>query len=81
MSGNAWLFYNLPGDGSNAGITDLTGKSWQGKIPSGFHFVYKKDQSGKDGIMIATTAITSDSGPVVVELLKRGILKPSDIGL
>lgn len=51
------------------------------KLPGGFHFVYKKDKSGKDGIKIATTSITSDSGPIVVELLRRGVLSPKDLGL
>lgn len=77
LIGNAWLYVNLPGDGERT-LKDKKGQSWEMRVPGGFHFVYLK----KDGdLKIATTAITSDSGPIVVEALKRGILKPQDIGL
>ncbi|KAK5105577.1 hypothetical protein LTS08_001854 [Lithohypha guttulata] len=79
MLGNAWLFANLPGDGSAAKVyKDLTGKEWEIRIPAGFFFKYRKE-GGE--IKVASIAITSDSGPVVVELLKRGVMKPSDLGL
>lgn len=80
MTGNAWLYYNLPGEGSSS-IKDNQGREWQGKVPGGFYFEYKKDQSGQDGIKISTTSITSDSGPVLLQLLGRGVIKPSDLGL
>lgn len=81
MTGNAQIYYNLPGDASGEGVTDSKGRKWQAKVPGGFYFEYKKDQGGKDGIKMASTSITSDSGPIVVELLKRGVLSPKDIGL
>lgn len=77
MTGNAWLFANLPGGGAKS-FADLTGRQWEVRVPAGFHFIYRKEGGG---IKMATTAITSDSGPIVVELLKRGMLKPADLGL
>lgn len=81
MLGNAWLFANLP-NGNGSGIKDGKGREWEIKVPAGFHFVYMKDSSAKHGgINLATTSVTSDTGPVVVELLKRGVMKPSDLGI
>lgn len=74
------MYYNLPGEGSSS-VKDTKGVNWQGKVPGGFYFEYKKDDSGLDGLKITSTSITSDSGPVLLELLKRGVVKPSDIGL
>lgn len=81
LNGSAQIYYNLPGDATGAGVKDAQGRQWQGKIPGGFYFEYKKDQGGKDGLKITSTAITSDTGPIVVQLLQRGVLKPSDLGL
>jgi len=79
MSGNAWLYCSLPGEESDS-VTDGKGQKFQMRVPAGFHFVYKK--TGENGaIQIATTSITSDSGPIVVALLQRGIMKPADLGL
>jgi len=78
MIGDAWLYFDLPGEAKGEGVTDVEGRKWQMRVPGGFHFVYKKEGGG---IRLATTAITSDSGPVVVELLRRGVMKTSDLGL
>lgn len=82
MTGNAWAYVNLPGQ-SSAGnkIKDLEGQEWDMRVPGGFHFVYAKDDSKAGGIGLKSTKITSDSGPVVVELLKRGVIGPKDLGL
>lgn len=82
MTGNAWAYVNLPGQ-SSAGekITDLEGKRWDMRVPGGFHFVYVKDEKKAGGIGLKSTGITSDSGPVVVELLKRGVITAKDLGL
>jgi len=82
LLGNAWLFANLPGQGEGSKVKDVKGREWDIKVPAGFHFVYMKDSEAKhDGIKLATTSVTSDSGPIVVELLKRGVMKPADLGL
>jgi len=83
MLGNAWLYCNLPGSSDSqgtGGVTDGKGQKWQMRVPAGFHFVYKK-QHGEQDFRLATTSITCDSGPVVVALLQRGVMKPADLGL
>jgi len=47
-------------------------------VPGGYHFRYRKEG---DSIKVASIAVTSDSGPIIVELLKRGVIKPSDLGI
>jgi len=76
MIGDAWLYCNLPGDAKGTEVKDQKGRNWQMRVPGGFHFIYKKQDGG---IRLATTAITSDSGPVVVALLQRGIMTPADL--
>lgn len=82
LTGNAWVFCNLPGNFTGPGVQDANGDKWQMKVPGGFFFKLKKDSSAKHGgIKIMSTSITADSSPVVFELLKRGVMKPSDLGL
>jgi len=77
--GDAWVYANLPGDDSAAkNFTDSKGQKWEIKVPGGFNFHYKKDGNS---FKLASAATTGDSGPVVVELLKRGVMKPADLGL
>lgn len=83
MTGNALLYVNLIGGGGGGGeeggkVKDGKGREWEMKVPGGFRFVYRKVG---DGYKLGSTAITSDSGVVVVELLRRGVVKPGDIGL
>lgn len=83
MIGQANLYANLvgPPDGQPK-VKDSSGEEWDVKVPAAFHFWYEKsDDAEHDGIVLKRTHIMSDSGPVVVRLLHRGVLKPSDIGL
>lgn len=59
--------------GSDAG----TGK-WDVVTPSAFLFTYVKGK-GDNQILLQSTQIFSDSGPTVVALMKRGVLKPEDL--
>lgn len=82
LTGNAWVYANLPGDHSGPMVTDADGKQWQMRVPGGFHFkMVKKSDAQHDGMVLARSAITADSGPIVMQLLKRGLMKPSDLGL
>lgn len=77
--GLANVFVNLPG-GSAQGeqkVKDVKGREWDLSAPGAFRFQYVKDDKAKHGgILLKRTDIFSDSGPAVVTLLKRGVLKP-----
>lgn len=79
--GVADLFYSLPGQGASAGAADNTGKKFDGVIPGAFIFNFVKSDKGPDGLQLNKITLFSDSGPIVVQLLQRGVLKPADIGL
>lgn len=80
MVGTAWMFADLPVSGGAKQQTDATGKSWDLKLPGMFHFEYVKDSGAKHGgIAIKSTKVYSDSGPAVVEMLKRGMVKPEQL--
>ena len=82
MFGQAHMFANLPGNPS-AGeqkVKDLQGREWDVKIPGAFNFVYAKNPgAAHGGIEMTKAEIMSDSGPAVVNLLKRGVLKPEQL--
>lgn len=81
MLGIANLYAILPGssDGGEK-VTDSKNKKWDVVVPSAFHFDYvKSDKAKHHGILLKKTRIFGDSGPVVVGLLKRGIIKPEQL--
>jgi hypothetical protein len=80
MLGQAYLYGNLkaPG-GSGKAHTDSEGHKWDVGVPSSFHFAYVKDSSGPEGIKLKRTQVFSDSAPVLVEMLKKGMLKPEQL--
>ena len=85
MRGQATLFGELPGEPS-AGeekVTDNKGKKWDVAVPAGFRFKYKEEPKASNGygMLLARSEIMADSGPIVVKMLKRGVMKPSDLGL
>ena len=60
--------------------TDQSGKQWDLAIPSAFKFRYVKDDAAEhDGILMESTSIFSDPTSAVVEMLKRGMLKPEQL--
>jgi len=79
--GFANLFMNLPGESQGQKVKDeAQGKSWDLMVPTAFRFTYVKDSRSKhDGILLKKTVIYADSGPVVMGLLKRGVLKPEQL--
>jgi hypothetical protein len=79
MVGKATMFAELPVPGDKQ-KTDLTGKKWDVGVPSMFHFEYVKESSAKHGgILIKRTEIFGDSAPAVVEMMKRGMIKPDQL--
>lgn len=81
MVGQAVMFANLKAPGGSGQVqTDLSGKKWDVGVPSAFHFEYVKDPSGPaPGIKLKRSEVYGDSAPVVVEMLKRGMLKPEQL--
>lgn len=58
----------------------MTGRKWDVEAPSAFHFTVFKDSGAKHGgIKLKRSKVFSDTAPVVVEMLKRGILKPEQL--
>jgi hypothetical protein len=78
MIGCATVYMNLPGKEEAKNVKDGKGESWELSLPGAFKFYYKKDgQSFK----LHKTEIFSDSGPVVMGLLKKGAMTPQQLGL
>jgi hypothetical protein len=75
MLGIATLYWNLAAKGDKK-VKDKSGKEWDGKGPAAFRFGYVK---GTEGIRLERTEIMADSAGAVVEMLKRGMMKPEDL--
>jgi hypothetical protein len=84
MIGNAYIYGNLPGSPSagETKVKDGNGKEWDHAMSGGFRFQFVKGTSGPhDGILLKMVQIAADSGPVLMKMLKRGLVKPADLGL
>jgi hypothetical protein len=80
MMGQATLFANLPVPGGEKTKKDLTGKAWDIAAPGMFHFTYVKDKGAKhDGIKMNSEKVFSDSGAAMIEMIKRGMVKPEQL--
>ncbi|QDS74411.1 hypothetical protein FKW77_005829 [Venturia effusa] len=76
MMGQATLFADLPVPGETKSKVDVEGRKWDFAIPAMFQFEYVKDASGPGGLKMKSNTNFSDPTPAVVEMLKRGMLKP-----
>lgn len=83
MLGFATLYWCLAGAAAagagdaGAGVTDQQGNRWDGMNPAAFGFRYRKVEGG---IRLARTEVVADSGVVVGDMLKKGLLKVEDLG-
>lgn len=80
----AWIFGNLPGEPGPGEIkaNDDGGKEWQCKLFGGFRFQFVKDSGGpRDGILLQMVQIATDTAPIMMRMLGRGLMKPKDLGL
>ena len=75
MIGLANLWWKLAVGGDST-IKGHGGKEWDGVTPSAFKFAYRKE--GKE-IKLASTEIYSDPSAALVQMLKRGMLKPEQL--
>lgn len=82
MIGQANVFGNLHVEGKEPKVKDSMGKEWDVMTPAAFHFEYVRDGKAKhDGVKLQSTKTFCDSGPALMLMLKRGQLKPADLGL
>ncbi|KIY00399.1 uncharacterized protein Z520_04084 [Fonsecaea multimorphosa CBS 102226] len=80
MIGKATLWANLPGEPAQGESkkTDGEGKKWDLAIPGTYLFNYAK---AGDGFVLKRIELTGDTGPLMVGLLRRGVLSSKDLGL
>ncbi|KAB8346053.1 hypothetical protein FH972_023105 [Carpinus fangiana] len=78
MAGQANVFGNLQGPLGETKATDSTGKAWELMTPAMFIFHFVKS-SNKAGVALKSTRIFSDSGPAIVAMLKKGLIKPEQL--
>jgi hypothetical protein len=79
MVGVAHIFGNLPVPGEKA-RTDSAGGHWDVEVPGAFMFTCVMDPSGPKGFKVKSMTLYGDGTPVVGEMLKRGMIKPEDLG-
>lgn len=80
MMGQATVFADLPVPGDPKTKKDLSGRAWDLSLPGMFHFKYVKDKSAKhDGIKMKMQKTYSDSGAAMIEMIKRGMVKPEQL--
>lgn len=74
-------FPGEPGPGEQK-VKDIDGKDWDIKMAGGFRFQFTKDSKApRDGILLQMVQIMTDSVPVVMKMMGRGLMKPADLGL
>jgi hypothetical protein len=78
MMGIAHVYGNLhvPGEKTK---TDLSGRQWDVVVPGAFLFNCVKDPAGPKGFKVKSLTLFGDGTPVVVEMSKRGMVKPEDL--
>ncbi|KAK3677021.1 hypothetical protein LTR78_003226 [Recurvomyces mirabilis] len=76
MYGVASVYYKLqvPGEG---GVKGPHGKEWDGVSPGAFYFDIVK--AGGDKLQLRRTNIFNDPSAALVQMLKRGMLKPEQL--
>lgn len=80
LIGSATMWANLAGEPA-AGETkkhDKNGKAWDIAGPGGFRFHVVKNG---DGFLLKRMEVTADSGPIVMAMIRRGMLSAKDLGL
>ena len=82
MIGQAKLYAKLPGNpaAGEKPVKDPKGRSWDIVLPGAFKFVYAPGK-GPEGFLLTRTELMTDSAPIVMTLLKRGVMSPADLGL
>lgn len=78
MIGQATVYANLVGQpaADEQKLKDAQGKEWDVAVPAAFKFHYVKDDGAPHhGIRLQSTEIHADNVPIVMTLVKRGVMK------
>jgi hypothetical protein len=85
LFGVANMYYNLhspPKAGSYSKRKDESeGGEWEACTPGAFHFRYKKEKDGHGGLKMCQQILYVDTFPLVGEMVRRGMVKPEQVGL
>lgn len=82
MIGQAWIFGNLPGEPAKGEqkVMDKSGKAWDVGMAGAFRFQYRKVDGAKHGdILLQMVHIMTDTGPLLMRMMGRGLLDPSTL--
>jgi hypothetical protein len=74
------LFADLAVDGGEKKFENIEGKKWDMGLPAMFRFEFVREEGSKhEGIKLMRSQIFSDTGPVIMEMLKKGMAKPESL--
>ncbi|KAG9563049.1 hypothetical protein KCU71_g1147, partial [Aureobasidium melanogenum] len=82
MIGQAWIYGNLLGEPAKGEqkVMDNSGKEWDVGMAGGFRFQYRKVDGAKHGdMLLQMVQIMSDTGPLLMRMMGRGLIKASDL--
>jgi limonene-1,2-epoxide hydrolase len=77
--GEATLFADLPVPGGEKKHTNVAGRKWDIAVPGVFRFVFVKDSGNKHGYRAKRQEVSADSAPIMIEMIKRGMVKPEQL--
>jgi len=79
MVGTTVLHADLPVPGGEKTKKDVSGRAWDLAMPGAMVFNVVKDPAGLNGFKIKAMTVFADKSPAVVEMIKRGMMKPGDL--
>ena len=79
MIGEAMLFADLPVPGGEKKHASASGRKWDIGVPGVFRFIFVKDNKAKHGYRTKRQEVNADSVPIMMEMIKRGMVKPEQL--
>ena len=80
MIGHATLFADFVAPGGEKKAEDFSGRKWDVGLPGMFQFtIVKVPGAPTDELKLSRGAMFSDSGPVMVEMMKRGMVQANQL--
>jgi hypothetical protein len=77
--GEATLFADLPVPGGEKKYSNVSGRKWDLAVPGVFRFTFVKDEGSKHGYKTKGQEVSADSAPIMIEMIKRGMVKPEQL--